>query len=157
MAKTASDTDVTAVETKVDTATTDVGTVNTAVGNVQSAVDGIAAMTGLGGSGKDGAKTVASSENLTPDTWYEYDTRTVNSGQTLGLSGAGRMLLRCSGKGTVNGTISGVGKGTAGGAGGAGGNYDSGSPGSTGSAGNTNGGLVGGGGGGGGGGGAPNK
>lgn len=60
----------------------------------------------LGGSGADGAKTVSSSENLTPDTWYEYTTLTINSGQTLGLSAAGRMLLRCTEKVTINGIIS---------------------------------------------------
>lgn len=127
--------------------------IDTKVDTVDTVVDGITDKIGLGGSGADGAKTVAASENITPDTWYEYTTLTVDSGQTLGLSGAGRMLLRCSGKVTVDGTISVVGKGTAGGAAGAGGAINTvGDAGSAGVAGDTNGGLVSGGGGGGGGG-----
>lgn len=100
----------------------------------------------VGGSGKDGAKEVTADENLTPDTWYEYTTLTVDSDQTLGLSAAGIMLLSCTDKITINGTISVNGKGKAGGAPGE--KVDSGGGGEAGSADN-NGGLVGGGGGGG--------
>jgi len=74
------------------------------------------AMLSLGGSGVDGAKNVASSENITPETIYQYTTLTVAASQTLGLSGAGRMLIICNDKVTVNGTISVAGKGNVGGA-----------------------------------------
>jgi len=101
---------------------------------------------GLGGSGEDGNKTVAASENIAPAVWHEYQTLTIDAGQTLGLTEAGRMILRCTGKVTINGSISVLGKGSAGGAATA-----CATPGNVGVSEN-NGGLVSGGGGGGGGG-----
>lgn len=67
------------------------------------------------GSGSDGAKTVASSENLVSGE-YHYTDLTVNSGQTLGVSSTyGGLVIRCTGTATIAGIISANSKGGAGG------------------------------------------
>ena len=67
---------------------------------------------GIGGTGVDGAKHVTTSENIAPDIFHEYTTLTIDEGQTLGLTTNGRMIIRCTGKATINGTIDVSGKGS---------------------------------------------
>ncbi|MCK4826979.1 hypothetical protein KA005_65200, partial [bacterium] len=79
-------TDVEGIQTDLSNTTDGLGALKTDIGNVSGP--------SVGGSGVDGVKTVASSENISPNMFYEYLTLTIDAGQTLGLSASGRMLLR---------------------------------------------------------------
>jgi hypothetical protein len=70
----------------------------------------------FGGDGSGGNLVVSASANITNDTIYQYDNVTINSGQTLGLSAQGNMILLVAGDLDVEGTISVSGKGGTGGA-----------------------------------------
>jgi len=70
------------------------------------------------GDGSDGAKTIASSENLNPASEFNYTTLSLAAGQTLGLSSVNTpLIVKCRGNVTINGTIDLDGDGSAGGTG----------------------------------------
>lgn len=81
------------------------------------------------GSGADGSKTVAASENLAPGE-YHYTDLTINGSQILGLSAPGMLLIRCTGTVTIIGTIDVDGDGAIGGLDGDGGGSGGGGSGS---------------------------
>lgn len=69
------------------------------------------------GDGSDGAKTIASSEDLNPAGEFEYTTLTLNASQTLSVTSVNTPLtIKATGNVTINGTINLAGKGGAGGA-----------------------------------------
>lgn len=73
----------------------------------------------MAGDGSDGAKSIASSENLDPTSVYNYTTLTLDAAQTLSVSSVNSVLrILNTGDVTINGTVDLNGKGGAGGAGG---------------------------------------
>jgi len=89
----------------------------------------------LGGDATDGASTTASSVELTEYRVYDYDSLTVDTGDTLSFGSNfqnKRIVIKVKNDLIVNGTISAEGMGGAGGAGGAAGPFNDGTDGSNG-------------------------